>query len=572
MDVYGRGSGGRPSALCTPPEMPNRAVTSLNTASPNDDNDNDNDDGDNGPQKQRDRDRDRRRSVKRVQNRLSQQCHRENRTSYIRQLERFVEAIQCCSVARTDGSPDERDPQVVLRLMHKKELQLVRENQKLRDAALRVRRKMLRLSVEAEGAAEDGMVRKILDGTEGAEEEKDDDDKQKQKQQPVALSTSPSTPLLAAATTALAPAIASVAPNLPSSLLPPGITPIAPIPIATPPALGGPSMMIGGLSPAAAGELDMMKGMGWVEGSGELVPTAEGLPLAATGDVAGPSGLDWSPGPYQTGTGFFTFDGPLSPYASSLSARPPLAPTPTLSIYSDTIVSAIEATVLSLFDGLRFSPLKEAFQSSSMYLYPYSFSPQEIASIDRKTLSDVCSTVFRLLLKSSSSEDFTYAAGTPRIHQKILRWRLSPTPANFAAIPEPFRPTALQQVTHTRPAFVDLVLWPSLRDQLIVNMGMYDTGEMMRDIMEQTVREIPSLRIAIPIMDVWRGLQQEETNTPHTKVEEDEDDYFDKDKPPIPYREDALRRARMYGLHQLEGRKLARGFGRKWGWLDVRSC
>jgi hypothetical protein len=79
---------------------------------------------------------------KRVQNRLSQQCYREKQVSYIKQLERFVENVQSAGSGSAD-TPSQ------LQEMQEKQLRLMKENQELREAILRMRKKLLSLSTAA---------------------------------------------------------------------------------------------------------------------------------------------------------------------------------------------------------------------------------------------------------------------------------------------------------------------------------------------------------------------------------------------------------------------------------------
>jgi hypothetical protein len=88
----------------------------------------------------------RKRDKKRVQNRLSQQCYREKQASYIKQLERFVENVQSAGSGSAD-TPSQ------LQEMQKKQLRLMKENQELREAILRMRKKLLSLSTAASTSA-----------------------------------------------------------------------------------------------------------------------------------------------------------------------------------------------------------------------------------------------------------------------------------------------------------------------------------------------------------------------------------------------------------------------------------
>lgn len=66
-----------------------------------------------------------------------------------------------------------------------------------------------------------------------------------------------------------------------------------------------------------------------------------------------------------------------------------------------------------------------------------------------------------------------------------LRWCLCPTKENYEAIPDFLRPTPLQRrVPH--PAWVDMIIWPDVRDSLIRG-GDYSAFELLRFVLGNTV-------------------------------------------------------------------------------------
>lgn len=67
----------------------------------------------------------------------------------------------------------------------------------------------------------------------------------------------------------------------------------------------------------------------------------------------------------------------------------------------------------------------------------------------------------------------------------FLRWCLCPTKENYEAVPDFLKPTPLQRrVPH--PVWVDLVIWPDVRDSLIRG-GDYSTFELFRFVTGNTV-------------------------------------------------------------------------------------
>jgi hypothetical protein len=77
---------------------------------------------------------DRQREKKRMQNRISQRCFREKQGSYIKHLERFVSSIEN---AEAFGSREAAE-----------RLQLIHENQSLRESMLRMKKKLLSLGAQ----------------------------------------------------------------------------------------------------------------------------------------------------------------------------------------------------------------------------------------------------------------------------------------------------------------------------------------------------------------------------------------------------------------------------------------
>lgn len=70
------------------------------------------------------------------------------------------------------------------------------------------------------------------------------------------------------------------------------------------------------------------------------------------------------------------------------------------------------------------------------------------------------------------------------------------------AIAEPFRPTTLQDRTPSRPIVIDFINWPSIRDQMILLSHKIDLDGMCRDLVLNTVVDIPQRQIAVSVHDV----------------------------------------------------------------------
>jgi hypothetical protein len=118
--------------------------------------------------------------------------------------------------------------------------------------------------------------------------------------------------------------------------------------------------------------------------------------------------------------------------------------------------------------------------------------------------------------------------------ESILKWRLSPTLANRIAILEPHQPTQLQHSTSNYPLSIDLVCWPSIRDQLIFLLGnqAIDLEEILEDLFVSTVIEQPELGASANPYDIFLthilpAIRSEE------KSHEIEDDGTRENTPPI---------------------------------------
>lgn len=87
----------------------------------------------------------------------------------------------------------------------------------------------------------------------------------------------------------------------------------------------------------------------------------------------------------------------------------------------------------------------------------------------------------------------------------IMRWRLSPTPANYMAIPVPYRPTFLQCNMSNYALTIDFIAWPTIRDQLIQHTQTCDIDQIIRDIVFHTVFELPEKEVAINVLDFFQS-------------------------------------------------------------------
>lgn len=84
-----------------------------------------------------------------------------------------------------------------------------------------------------------------------------------------------------------------------------------------------------------------------------------------------------------------------------------------------------------------------------------------------------------------------------------MRWRISNRLEDRLAIPVPFRPTPLQAATPDHPMVIDFINWPSIRDHMILYSTSLDLDAMSRDIVLNTVIELPRKQVAVNIYELF---------------------------------------------------------------------
>ncbi|KAH0541235.1 hypothetical protein FGG08_004291 [Glutinoglossum americanum] len=490
----------------------------------------------------------RKRDKKRVQNRLSQQCYREKQASYIKQLERFVENVQAAGSGQAD-IPSQ------LQEMQKKQLRLMKENQELREAILRMRKKLLSLSTAASTSADDVIFERILNAPT-------DDDQQAKPEEDASQET---------------PAITDVQNpftiNFAAGAIPPLLD--AP-PVATPDSMTDPLSMdnfntilnhipdhIPNHIPNHISNhiLNHIPNHISMPSSNSLaiVPPATAalsdhnkqltgdMPLRFNASLAGPSIPAIAP-----------ITTPYYPSRDSIKIDP--------ADYSDIVMEGTEKSVREAMEKMRFGYFRDSY---SQWAMARQFTPQQIEEIDHMTLSDLCRIAFRIVFKATALEKYVYAGGTVPVVEKVLRWRISPSAENRAAINEPFRPTPLQQLVRDRHPSIDFIHWGELRDQLIIYIGAYDMQTLIMDSLLYLVREVPQLHIAIPVLEFYNALAA--ASEPPDFASEPIAAQYD---PLIPYNPNSpatLSLVKKFGLDRVLERKLTPVFAKKYPFLDISS-
>lgn len=126
-----------------------------------------------------------------------------------------------------------------------------------------------------------------------------------------------------------------------------------------------------------------------------------------------------------------------------------------------------------------------------------------IQQIPEKIVDSLIKVAVYLITLYSNVEHYVYGLGIDKVMEPIIRWRISPSRDTAAAIPAPFCPTPLQVFGPAHNSMIDCCVWPSLRDQLILHHLAYDMEKLSGDMVRCTVLEIPHLKSAVNVMDLF---------------------------------------------------------------------
>ncbi|KAH0558850.1 hypothetical protein GP486_004514 [Trichoglossum hirsutum] len=463
----------------------------------------------------------RRRDKKRVQNRLSQQCYREKQASYIKQLERFVENVQSAG----SGSADIPSQ---LQEMQKKQLHLMKENQELREAILRMRKKLLSLSTAASTSADDVIFGRILNATTGESLSQD----------------------MATASEAQKPYVTNLAA---------GTIPVQSeiSPVTTPDSMTDPLSMDS--SNTMSENIHMPSSAPF-----SIIPPAVTSADDHNRQLAGSAALRFSaPLPNLSAPSIPTtapLNAPYYPCREGFRLDP--------ADFSDHVLEESEKLIRETMTRMRFGLFREDWSQRAI---ARQFTTQQIDEVDHMTLTDLCRIAFRIILRASTLEKYVYAGGTVPVLEKILRWRIAPTTENRDAIDEPFRPTPLQQLVRDRHPTIDFIHWGEVRDQLIIYMGAYNMQTVMMDSLQYLVRDVPELNIAIPVVEFYNAITASLDSSDLSSPEPIIPSY----NPFVAYNpnsQNVVRRVKKFGLGRVTERKLMPAFVKKYPFLDIPSA
>ncbi|KAF4823456.1 hypothetical protein CGCTS75_v010420 [Colletotrichum tropicale] len=408
---------------------------------------------------------------KRTQNRISQQCAREKQSAYIRQMESLVAALK---TPNEDATEQTKYDELV-----KAHLKLAEEKQQVEDALFRLRQKLLSVGNLATAAADDPIFSTLskssFDSTSGKE----------------------------------APTLERSEEERSSTIV---VPPRGPGP--------APAADVADLSASNLGAPDASSG-------GAAMGLQSAPEHADTSYVS--QSLHDTRSILQSPSAFLPADLTMMP---SLTTSMPSWGSPCASLNLRFPFGLFDSnaapTMMSLpFDMMSFQHLQPSgnemtaiINNSSLFADQVKLAANHVMSKSVSTSQDqmghplVMANQARLVSKLASIavevigalaglEPYIYGVYFSKYMESVMRWRISNSVEDRLQIPVPFRPTPLQSATPFHPVVIDFINWPSIRDQMILYSSKLDLDAMSRDIVLNTVVELPGKRVSVNIHDVF---------------------------------------------------------------------
>ncbi|VUC32742.1 unnamed protein product [Clonostachys rosea] len=396
---------------------------------------------------------------KRAQNRISQQCLREKNLAYVRNLEDTVELLRSAAAGENDNSGGQQDRYQKLLEAH---LNQMKENQALRDALLRLRKKLLSFSNAAAAAADDEIFSSILArGSEGA----GDSPRGHLQGHPEPSSSQAQSRYQDAVEDQLI------------STDPSGITSaVQEFELQDTYLYEPPSVSTAVFEDAATALLDSHVVASHVDEDNSVQTTL-----------------------------FSRLENSSVDTMLALDMR---MPSPTQTIIGGERVVITSGTV---FGAKLLSACQKLIKRAS----PSLISTQELRNDFGKRLS---LAACHLMSYCSGLESYIYGVNGAQYIEKVLSWRLG-----FEAkdgVPSPFRPTPLQSNDLVHSWYIDLFNWPDIRDQLLLQQCPLDYDMLTKDVMLHSVIDQPHRGVAVSVIDVFQNqiLRRKATSTQNTPV------------------------------------------------------
>ncbi|KAI0126984.1 hypothetical protein BJ170DRAFT_425663 [Xylariales sp. AK1849] len=402
---------------------------------------------------------------KRVQNRFSQKCHRERLAAHARHLESVVDLIKTGDQEGDNAS----DRYSALLRQHMK---IIEEKRALEEALFRMRKKLLSISNSAAAAADDEAIDALLCS------------KDRTRRQSEADSLSPAPPL---------DHLDTRNEEAPENVKIRSLCEALPLPKVT---------------------IDQPSGTGSRHEPQALDhSSSQQLPAPRCGSALPP--INQNPDPEQPKVLVDNVAGQLTPHDQSygwncgsfeltfpldypISIAPP---TKILTVtsptnFAESILHACRKYVDLSTSGLDDGPM------DSRHLAAHAWSKHAQGMNNVPQISEIA---VHMLAMFSGLESYIYGVGAASTMESVVRWRLMPTFASRAAIPEPFRPTPLQYSTFDYPHLVDFINWPAIRDQLILHSQTINIDDIAREVVQNTVVDIPDRHISVNVFSLFHN-------------------------------------------------------------------
>ncbi|KAM5342256.1 hypothetical protein ACJ41O_013222 [Fusarium nematophilum] len=168
---------------------------------------------------------------------------------------------------------------------------------------------------------------------------------------------------------------------------------------------------------------------------------------------------------------------------------------------SDTAVSAVINNSTIFADQVKLA----AKNIMSRWIEPSANDDHESYAIGHRDrlVRKLAAIAVEVIGALAGLEPYIYGVYFSKYMESVVRWRLSNTLEDRLQIPPPFRPTPLQFTSPDYPMVIDFINWPSIRDQMILHSSTLDLDAMSRDIVLNTVIELPNQRVAVNIYDIF---------------------------------------------------------------------
>ncbi|EFX00677.1 heavy metal translocating p-type ATPase [Grosmannia clavigera kw1407] len=118
-----------------------------------------------------------------------------------------------------------------------------------------------------------------------------------------------------------------------------------------------------------------------------------------------------------------------------------------------------------------------------------------------------------LISKASGMQQYLYGMNGAAYMERVMYWRLATGARDL--VPSPFRPTPLQCGVTVPNLAIDFVNWPEIRDQLLLAGSTVDLDALLRDIVLNTVIDIPHREMAVNVFGQYHSYLHSDSGTRH---------------------------------------------------------